>query len=213
MINRWQVLLIGNCFFKAKIQVACGPRVGWGAGEGRVENWILTSLIVKPLWILEKKVKMGRLLIQSPAIFTGVRARKSRPLSITDYAGDQLGNGARFLRPLHLLNSIAENFAEIDAKRLDTVPVVKNGRPLRMRKSRFSAPGQQLGFFFLGPFLSDLFLFETLVLRFPAFDPLCPIRVEGVLPLRNRHLVAFPVARSLLLSLRSLGKKIPRTHA
>ena len=60
--------LIGNCFFKAKIQVACGPRVGWGAGEGRVENWILTSLIVKPLWILEKKVKMGRLLIQSPAI-------------------------------------------------------------------------------------------------------------------------------------------------
>ena len=24
--------MIGNCFFKAKIQVACGPRVGWGAG-------------------------------------------------------------------------------------------------------------------------------------------------------------------------------------
>ena len=28
-------LLIGNCFFKAKIQVACGPRVGWGAKRTR----------------------------------------------------------------------------------------------------------------------------------------------------------------------------------
>ena len=23
-------LLVGNCFFKAKLQAACGPRVGWG---------------------------------------------------------------------------------------------------------------------------------------------------------------------------------------
>ena len=69
------------------------------------------------------------------------------------------------------------------------------------------------GQFRIFPFLSDLFLFETLVLRFPAFDPLCPIRVEGVLPLRNRHLVAFPVARSVPAPFASFAWKRNTTHS
>ena len=49
--------------------------------------------------------------------------------------------------------------------------------------------------------------------NFPAFDPLCPIRVEGVLPLRNRHLVAFPVARSVPASFASFAWKRNTTHS
>ena len=56
--------LIGNCFFKAKNQVACGPRVGWVAKQ---TEFLVISAKGNPCWAfscygrkVEKAVKLRK---------------------------------------------------------------------------------------------------------------------------------------------------------